>query len=369
MNECENQGGRPQGGQPDSKAGNAMKSTHVDFNLRRWILSGATLLLAASCASAAVEGIGFPLYVGNSTPLQDEFGRPMRGSPMAKAAALRPRVEIRRAYNLPYVPSGIVAPVYANGTVSTSPYNALATETNQFWTTRPEGTVPADSIGGMGMNAAVENSGLFTIVFPKRPATGERLFARVYNAPTLEAATFYADSQAVEIPSATETSIALTFGPMKPLDTADSDGDGLVDSWERLLGTIDRATADYDGDGMSDLHEMLAGTALDDPASKLTFNVVRTEPSSAVRAEGEEPPRAIRVKWKSVPGKKYRLEFVPMLAAIDPATGEPYAFELVEGGEVVAGENEYEIDLLVENVPADLTTAVFRVKLVVPAPY
>ena len=365
MNEHVNQGGRPRGGRPDSKAGNAMKSTHVDFNLRRWLLGGATLLLAATCASAAIEGIGWPLYVGNATPLQDEFGRPMRGSPLARAAVQRPRVEIRRAYDLPYVPSGIVPPVYVNGTVSTSPYNALATETNQYWPTRPEGTVPADSIGGMGLNAAVENSGLFTIVFPRRPATGERLFARAYNAPTLEEATFYADSLPVEVASATETSIALTFGSMKPLDTADSDGDGLVDSWERLLGTIDRATSDYDGDGMSDLHEMLAGTALDDPNSRLVFNVVRAEPSSVVLAEGEEPPRAIRVKWKSIPGKKYRLEFVPMLAAIDPATGAPYAFELVEGGEVVAGANEYEIDLLVENVPADLATSVFRVKLVV----
>ena len=60
---------------------------------------GAMLFLAASCAwGQGAEGISVPLYAGNAVPLQDEFGRPMRGSPAAAAAANRPRVEVRYAY-------------------------------------------------------------------------------------------------------------------------------------------------------------------------------------------------------------------------------------------------------------------------------
>jgi len=113
---------------------------------------------------------------------------------------------------------------------------------------------------------------------------------------------------------------------------------------------------------------MLAGTEPDDPTSRLAFRLVRSEESTQVRDVGEPALRVVRVKWQSVPGKTYRLEYVPQLAAIDPATGEPYAFELVEGGEVTAGPGEYEIEMLVQDVPADVATAMFRVKLVVPVP-
>ena len=219
----------------------------------------------------------------------------------------------------------------------------------------------------MGQNAKAANSGLFCAVFPERPEAGTRIFARVFNAPNPAEATFYADSDVVEVTSI-DAAVTVRFGPMKPLDAADDDGDGLANSWEQLLGIDDRATSDYDGDGMSDLHEMLAGTAPDDKNSKLAFRLVRSEESTQVRGVGEPATRSVRVKWQSVPGKTYRLEYVPQLAAIDPATGEPYAFELVAGGEVTAGPDEYEIDMLVEDVPADIPTAMFRVKLVVPAP-
>jgi hypothetical protein len=51
---------------------------------------------------------------------------------------------------------------------------------------------------------------------------------------------------------------------------------------------------------------------------------------------------------------------VPQLAAIDPETGEPYAFEVVR--EVVAREDETTIDVWVD--VADTPTGIFRVKLV-----
>ena len=307
---------------------------------------GVALFLGASGAwGQGALGVSVPLYAGNLVPLQDEFGRPMRGSPAAAAAAFRPRVEVRQAFFHPYFQ------VYTNLTPGlrgeSSPYNPPVATNVQI---------------GMGQNAYKANAGLFCAVFPKRPAAGTRIFARTFNAADPADATFYADSDVVEVDS-NDTSVVFNFGALKALDPADDDGDGLANSWEQLLGIDDRWTADYDNDGMSDLHEMLAGTAPDDPNSKLAFRLVRSEESAAPLGVGEEPTRVVRVKWQSVPGKKYRLEYVPMLAAIDPATGEPYAFELVPGGAVEAGAGDYEIEMLVE-VPVDAATSMFRVKLV-----
>ena len=318
--------------------------------LREWAMGAAALCLAATCAwGQGAQGVSLPLYVGNVVPLQDEFGRPMRGSPSAAGAASRPLVEVRIARTNTY-PLGEAYPPGTNG--AASPFNPL---------------VSADSVAGMGMNSATTNSGLFSKVLAYRPPAGTRIFGRTFNAPTAAEATFYADSDPVEVKS-NETAVVFTFGAMRALRTGDADLDGLNDSWEQLLGIDDRLTPDYDNDGMSDLNEMLAGTAPDDATSKLAFRLVRRETTSAVLAEGAPATRSVRVKWQSVPGKTYRLEYVPLLAAIDPATGEPYAFELVDGGEVTAGPNEYEIEMLVQDVPADIPTAMFRVKLVVPTP-
>lgn len=326
-----------------------MNNQHMSFGLRRWAVAWTALLTTAFCASGqGAEGVSIPLYVGNLVPLQDEFGRPMRGSPADAAAAVRPRIEVRQAFLHPYFQ------VYTNLAPGlhgeSSPYNPLIATNVQ---------------AGMGQNAKTANSGLFCAVFPARPTAGTRVFARAFNAPNPAEATFYADSDVVEVTS-NDASVVVKFGALKALDSADDDGDGLANSWEQLLGIDDRATSDYDGDGMSDLNEMLAGTAPDDKNSKLAFQLVRSEKSAQVLGEDGAPARVVRVKWQSVPGKTYRLEYVPLLAAIDPATGEPYAFELVEGGEVTAGPGEYEIDMQVLNVPADMATAMFRVKLVVP---
>ena len=301
----------------------------------------AMQVLAASCAwGQGAEGVSVPLYAGNAVPLQDEFGRPMRGSPAAAAAANRPRVEVRYAYTNRN-PLGEVFAPGLNG--EASPYHP---------------PVAADAQIGMGMNAAEPNSGLFCAVFPKRPPAGTKLFARVFNAPNPAEATFYADSEIVEVGS-NATALAFTFGALRALDPADDDGDGLENSWEQLLGIDDRPTADYDDDGMSDLHEMWAGTAPDDPDSKLSFRLVRRETTPVVLAEGEAPTRPVRVKWQSVPGKTYRLEYVPALV---DANGEAMSFDLVPGGLVTAGASEYEIDMQVD--VSTNATGTFRVKLV-----
>ncbi len=294
------------------------------------------LALCLLVAHSARADLAPPLYVGNVVPAKDELGRPMKGSPLPANTASRPLVEIRTAANGVFPPG-------SNGVAH--PLNPLLT---------------AQSAGGMGLNAALENSGLFCMVFPDRPAAGTKVFVRTYNAPTAEEATFYADSAVVTVP-VSEVSLVVTFKSAQPIDSGDDDGDGLSNAWEELLGIDDRATPDYDGDGMSDLNEMLAGTAPDDPGSKLGFRLIRREEGVAPAMAGEEPVRPVRVRWQSVPGKSYQLEYVLQLVP-DAATGEPNLFIPVDGV-VTAGEGEFEIEMIVD-VPADALTGAFRVKLV-----
>lgn len=312
-----------------------MNSIRTRRGLRWCGACGSALLLATICAQG---GIVSPLYVGNLSPVQDQYGRTLAGSLLASGVATRSLVEIRTADD------GIIRPPSTNGEAHAK--NPLLT---------PE------SVGGMGMNSMAADSGLFSMVFAERPAEGTKVFARVFNAPTAAEATFYADSAVVSVPKSA-VSLVVAFQNALPLDPGDDDADGLNNSWEQALGIDDRPTSDYDGDGMSDLHEMLAGTAADDPGSNLAFKLIRREPGAVPAEAGAMWSNPVRVRWQSVPGKTYRLEHVPMLGANDPATGEPYAFEFVE--EVVAEDGEFEIDMLVD-VPSNALTGTFRVKLVV----
>ena len=317
----------------------------------------AILCLAAACAwGQGAQGIAMPLYAGNVVPLHDECGRLMRGSPSAAGAGLRPLVEVRYAYTN----RNVFGEVFAPGT------NGAASEVYN-----PKVSTNAADAAGMGLNASTADSGLFCLVLTKRPPAGTRIFARAFNAPTAAEATFYADSAPVEVKS-NETAVVFAFGAMQALNAADSDGDGLSDSHEALLGIDDRPTSDYDVDGMSDYAEWLAGTAPDDATSKLAFRLVAREPAAAPLDNGEEAPRPVHVKWQSVPGKKYQLQYVPALTS---TTGAPPAFVTVaqpdfitvpvlgdSNGIVTAGAGEYEMEMWVD--VEDRFTGTFRVRLV-----
>ena len=99
---------------------------------------------------------------------------------------------------------------------------------------------------------------------------------------------------------------------------------------------------------------MLAGTAPDDPGSLLAFRSIR--PDDGPAPAGLEDSKPVRVKWQSVPGKQYQLQYIPELL------GEQ---EIIPVGDVVtAGDGEYEMEMLVD-LPEGAVAGAFRVKLVV----
>ena len=292
-----------------------------------------TTVFAALCwgmgHAVAWGGIQAPLYVGNLSPVLNEYGRPMPGS--RRGEPVLSRVEIRVATD------GIIrAPLMGGGD---HPKNPL---------------LSAESVGGVGMNAANPSSGLFCLLFAVPPAAGTKLFARVYNAPTVAEASFYVDSELVTV-SAKEPALELVFGKAKALDEGDDDGDGLSNSWEQSLGIREQPGADYDGDGMSDLQERLAGTDPSDSDSNLSITsidrclpLVGSPPSSNVQT--------IRVRWQAMPGRKYQLEYMASLLGED---------EGIPVGEMVtASENQFVIERQVV-IPDETDAGVFRVRLVV----
>ncbi len=307
-----------------------MKDMNNGSGWKRNISCCAVFCLSAVCASA---GVSSPFYVGNVAPVLDEYGRPMRGSHRSSDAASRPLVEIRTSTD------GIIRPPSIGG--SPHPYNPL---------------LSADSTGGMGMNTASSDSGLFCLVLDSRPPPGTQLFARAFNAPTWAESSFYADTPMATVPAPSSgVSLQVTFGAAKPLDSGDDDGDGLNNSWEKTFGTDDRATADYDDDGMLDLHEMLAGTSPTDPTSRLEFCAIRREGTATGKDGDEAESCPVRMRWLSVPGRSYQIQYVPTLL------GEQVYIPV--GDVVTAAEGETEMELLVE-MPEDAVAGTFRVKLV-----
>jgi hypothetical protein len=80
---------------------------------------------------------------------------------------------------------------------------------------------------------------------------------------------------------------------------ADSDGDGMDDSWEmENFGTLARdGTGDSDGDGSSDLAEFQSGT---DPNDSQSYFHIEIQPYS---------PTAAQLRWPATPNPFYRVQF------------------------------------------------------------
>ena len=166
----------------------------------------------------------------------------------------------------------------------------------------PNNPVVTTAYIGLGVSGT-NNIGLFSVGVDQ--SSGEVIMARIFNAATIENASFYTDSQTKNIPT------ALMFNPVfsattNALDPADDDNDGLNNSWEKSLGS-NPALVDSDGDGISDLNEFLAGTGLNDDSSFLALSAMIPQPGGS-----------LIVQWEAVSGKTYQLQG-SHLSLVDPA--------------------------------------------------
>jgi len=128
------------------------------------------------------------------------------------------------------------------------------------------------------------------------PRSEAQVVARVFNAPTLEEASFYADSQ-IFTPNAGKVFYPEIGATTNALDPADDDGDGLNNSMEKDLGS-DPNSLDSDGDGVLDMDEFRAGTLLNDEESFLAM--VELKPQDHTE---------MMVQWSAVEGKSYQLQY------------------------------------------------------------
>ena len=88
----------------------------------------------------------------------------------------------------------------------------------------------------------------------------------------------------------------------------DSDGDGMLDSWELTYGLgvgINDAAGDADGDGLSNIDEFQLGTH---PKSGTSF-------FKATLAGVPATPGSYQLSWNSVVGKAYVIEWTPALGS------------------------------------------------------
>ncbi len=150
----------------------------------------------------------------------------------------------------------------------------------------------------IGIGAAINEAqpGVFSAHLSPRPAGGSKIFVRVFNAPSLEQASFYQDSQLFTVSWSVNETFFAVFSAVEPLDDADDDGDGLHNSWERSYGTNPNM-ADTDGDGFSDWEELLAGT--DPTQADSRFVVTDILPI---------PPSHMRLSWISASNRVYTVE-------------------------------------------------------------
>lgn len=244
------------------------------------------LAVAAMTVLSARADIKTPLHIGTTGAIVDERGLTLPGSPAAAAL-----------FGQPVVTGDVVQIIRTyNGLIDTPDTNGLIAGTNNV--------IVAVTRIGEGANPAAGQTGQFGLSLANYD--GGILYARVFNAPTVSASSFYANSQ-VYSPSAGYSQFIPVVAVVQPLDSQDDDGEGLNNSWEKSLGTSP-GQADTDGDGMDDYKEFLSGTDGNNAGDYLRMvGVMPALNGDAI------------VYWASVPGKTYQVEFTDGDLAASPA--------------------------------------------------
>lgn len=253
----------------------------------------------------AAADFDIPFLAGAAAPIANEHGAPLAGGANGSLVTLH------------WASNSIVLPPAADGTPDPS---------------NPEIPGGVSYIGQLS-NPDDPHSGLFGLVLGSALPNGAKVFVRVFNAPTHGEASFYGDSQVFTV-SDGKAFDAQVGGTTNPLTIADTDGDGLHDSWEKSYGSdpnirdsdadgiedgeehalgLSPVLADTDTDGMNDGHELRAGTLAGDPDSYLGLDAMTPAGANLV------------VTWMSVAGMSYQVERcvggLPPAGTFVPASG------------------------------------------------
>jgi len=259
----------------------------IEYSLNRGSLASAgrdirlsrvaALVLLATLIAGGVFAQSYPLYtpvhIGTDAAIQDEFGNLLKGS-AATSPSKRDLVQVLWASN------SVINPPAYDGT--------------------PDPNNPPVEGGTTGIGDLVSPTFITPARFcvslaNPRPPQNSRIFVRVFNAPTTAAASFYTDSQLMQVHD--NDLLMADFGSTtNPIDPRDFDGDGLNNSWEKSMFS-DPNKWDTDGDGVNDAEEFLARTDLLDPDS--AFVTVWLETDAANDAI---------LTWDSVAGMTYQVQ-------------------------------------------------------------
>ena len=229
-----------------------------------------TSLLTVGCYAEMVV----PVMIGMAHPAVDEQGRLLEGGANRDASACD-------LVHILLVGNGIQPPL-ADG--SPHPDNPL---------------IAVIHIGNLA-SSALENPGVFAceLALTNADLRGKQIVVRLFNAPSLSAASFYNDSE----PTLLNTDRVLVDIATvdTPLYVADSDSDGLSDSWE-MSYTTDKFQVDTDHDGMSDYDEICVGMSPTDATSVFEMN-------GSITDSGE-----YQLTWCSRSGIRYVVESASQL--------------------------------------------------------
>lgn len=278
-----------------------------------------TVLLLATAFTSFAQ-MYTPVHVKNSGEIKDEFGAIVKGS-----AAVHPSKR------------SLVQFLWASNSVINPPAY--------------DGTPHADNPPVLNAGTAIGNLVSPNLLTPgrfaaslanPRPPQNSRFFVRVFNGPTLEESSFYADSQVLSVNN-NDVLIATIGDTVNPIDPRDFDGDGLINSWEDSLGS-DPNNWDTDGDEVSDYHEFLAGTDLHDDKSFF----------AAVWITMDEGGSNARLTWASVRGKRYQVQYTSQINMAQPVYDDV--------GDVIAATNEFTEMTITGGMSSG--AGLYRVKLV-----
>jgi len=267
----------------------------------------AGLLWAFLPAARAQE---ISLAIGNNVPVQNALKRNLPGSNGNPSGAVR--VEIRETT----AGGGIAPPDPVTGEGSDA--NPLVRESY----------LGHDTIG--------IDPGLFSETFTGRLSTNITYYARVYDAPTPEAALYFANSATFSGPPSYVDSLSVTFGALQLVSGVadeDADGDGIPTALEEDMG-LDPNSPDSDGDGYPDWFEghfsEYMHASEKDPGLDLQIN-----PPLADAAN----PHTVSWQTIPVPGMTYRLQYTDALPYEDPYVAEVWSGALTDTNKEVDVED------------------------------